>query len=126
MMRSYHPDTWDVFISHATEDKEDVACPLAKSLQEMGLRVWFDEFTLEIGDSLSRSIDYGLANSKYGVIVIRSDFLTKEWTWKELAGFLVRESPSEKVILPIWHNIGQKDLPSVGRSHCRQLVYWHT
>ena len=43
----------DVFISHATEDKEAVALPLAHALQEHGISVWYDEFELRIGDSLS-------------------------------------------------------------------------
>jgi hypothetical protein len=47
---------WGVFISHAWEDKEAFACPLAKAQEEEGLRVWYDEFTLRVGDSLRRSI----------------------------------------------------------------------
>jgi TIR domain len=54
---------WDVFISHASEDKEDFVRPLAESLSRSGLRVWYDEFTLKVGDSLRRSIDYGLDRS---------------------------------------------------------------
>jgi hypothetical protein len=58
---------WDVFISHASEDKEGFVRPLAKRLQEDELRVWFDEFTLTVGDSLRRSIDRGLVKSRYGM-----------------------------------------------------------
>ena len=60
---------WDVFISHASEDKDDFVRPLADHLQQSGLRVWFDEFTLTVGDSLRQSIDrdlpsLGLASSE--------------------------------------------------------------
>jgi len=51
---------YDVFISHASEDKEAVARPLARHLQELGLRVWIDECELTLGDSLRRKIDAGL------------------------------------------------------------------
>jgi TIR domain len=61
---------WDVFISHASEDKIDLVHPLAESLQKLGLRVWYDDFTLMIGDSLRQSIDSGLAKSRFGVVVI--------------------------------------------------------
>jgi predicted nucleotide-binding protein len=61
---------WDAFISHATEDKQVVARPLAKQLQENGLRIWFDEFTLTVGDSLRQSIDKGLAESRFGIVVV--------------------------------------------------------
>jgi TIR domain len=61
---------WDVFISHAREDKEAIARPLAKGLEEQGIKVWFDEFTLTVGDSLRRSIDQGLARSRFGIVLI--------------------------------------------------------
>lgn len=96
---------WDVFISHAWEDKESLARPLAKALEEAGLRVWYDEFALDVGDSLRRSIDRGLANSKYGIVILSLSFFKKEWPQKELDGLVARESHGEKVILPVWHNL---------------------
>jgi formylglycine-generating enzyme required for sulfatase activity len=96
---------WDVFISHAWEDKEDIARPLAEALRRKGLRVWYDEFTLTLGDSLRRSIDRGLAQSRYGVVILSPNFFAKEWPQKELDGLAAREAPGEKVILPVWHNI---------------------
>jgi len=96
---------WDVFISHAWEDKEDIARPLAEALRRKGLRVWYDEFTLKVGDRLRRSIDDGLAQSRYGVVILSPHFFDKEWPQKELDGLVDRESSGEKVILPVWHNI---------------------
>jgi hypothetical protein len=96
---------WDVFVSHASEDKEEFARALAQGLKDHGLRVWFDEFTLRVGDSLRRSIDKGLAHSRYGVVVISPAFLSKEWPQKELDGLMAREVHGRKVILPVWHNI---------------------
>lgn len=51
----------DLFISHASEDKADFVKPLADELINLGVSVWYDEYTLRIGDSLRRSIDQGLA-----------------------------------------------------------------
>lgn len=96
---------WDVFISHASEDKETIARPLAFALKERGFSVWFDEFTLSVGDSLRRSIDKGLAKSRYGVVVISESFLNKEWPQKELDALVAREEAGKKLILPIWHNV---------------------
>ncbi len=96
---------WDVFISHAWEDKESFARPLAKALEAKGLRVWFDEFTLRVGDRLRRSIDYGLAKSRYGVVILSPHFFGKEWPQKELDGLVARETAGDKVVLPVWHNI---------------------
>ncbi len=48
---------FDVFISHASEDKDNFVRPLAGALAEMGLKVWFDELTQTLGDSLRQKID---------------------------------------------------------------------
>jgi serine/threonine protein kinase len=96
---------WDVFISHASEDKEQVARPLAKLLANAGLRVWIDENELRLGDSLRRKIDQGLASSRYGVVVLSRSFFAKEWPQRELDALSALDSGSDKVILPVWHGI---------------------
>ena len=74
---------WDVFICHAWEDKESIARPLAYALQKAGLRVWYDEFTLRVGDGLNRSINYGLSQSQYGVVVLSPHFFTPSYTTQD-------------------------------------------
>ena len=70
MHSSVSGESWDVFISHAHEDKTSLAAPLATELQTRNLRVWYDEFTLKVGDSLRRSIDRGLARSRFGIVIL--------------------------------------------------------
>lgn len=103
---------WDVFISHASEDKETFVEPLAIALANVGLDVWYDKFTLELGDSLSHSIDEGLANCRYGVVVISPAFLKKPWTAYELAGLVTREIAGGKKILPVWHHVTRDQVMS--------------
>jgi formylglycine-generating enzyme required for sulfatase activity len=101
---------WDVFVSHAWEDKEEVARPLAEAMRRAGLRVWYDEFTLTLGDSLRRSIDHGLAQSRYGIVVLSPHFFAKEWPQRELDGLVAKEVSSGKTILPVWHNVTWEDV----------------
>lgn len=101
---------YDIFISHANEDKEAVARPLAAALQQRNVRVWFDEVALTIGDSLRRSIDRGLTRSRYGVVILSPSFLRKEWPNRELDGLVALDDGSEKVILPVWHNVSQRQI----------------
>lgn len=103
---------WDAFIAHASEDKDSAARPLALRLQERGLVVWFDEFTLHVGDSLRRSIDRGLARSQYGIIILSHNFFAKHWPQKELDGLAAREKLGHKVILPVWHDLTQEEVAS--------------
>jgi hypothetical protein len=101
---------WDVFICHASEDKNDFARPLAEALREAGVSVWFDEFSLKLGDSLRASIDYGLANSRYGITVLSPHFFAKHWPAQELNGLASCEVNGTKVILPVWHNVGFEEV----------------
>ncbi len=99
---------YDVFISHASEDKDEVVRPLAHALKQESLAVWYDEFELKIGDSLRRKIDRGLANSRFGIVVLSEAFFRKGWTNYELDGIVTRAVSNEQVLLPIWHNITKK------------------
>jgi len=69
---------YDLFISHASEDKASLVFPLASLLADLGVKVWYDEFELRVGDSLSRSIDKGLAGAAFGAVVISEAFLAKK------------------------------------------------
>ncbi|MFI8092564.1 toll/interleukin-1 receptor domain-containing protein [Streptomyces sp. NPDC086080] len=101
---------WDVFVSHASEDKESVAIPLAEALTARGLRVWLDRHELKIGDSLRQSIDEGLAKSRFGVVVLSEAFFDKRWSVRELNGLVAVESLGVKAILPVWHGIDHATL----------------
>jgi len=102
--------SYDVFVSHASEDKDEFVRDFVKCLQENGVNVWYDEFTLRVGDSLRRSIDNGLKNSRYGIVVLSEAFFKKEWPQRELDGLFAREINGEKVILPIWHKISKNEV----------------
>jgi hypothetical protein len=101
---------YDVFISHASEDKDEVVRPLAHALKQEGLKVWYDEFELKIGDSLRRKIDKGLANSRFGIVVLSKEFIKKGWTNYELDGIITKSVSGEQIVLPIWHNITKKEV----------------
>lgn len=101
---------WDAFISHASEDKETVAIPLAAALQRAGVRVWLDRFELRVGDSLREKIDEGLAESRFGIVILSPSFLAKGWPRRELNGLFALEESGRKVILPVWHEITKSAL----------------
>lgn len=108
--------TFDVFISHASEDKDDVVRPLAQALQAAGLGVWYDEFELRIGDSLRKKIDKGLGASRFGIVVLSKPFFGKGWTNYELDGLVTRAVSGDQIILPIWHNVSKSEVMSYSSS----------
>jgi len=100
----------DLFISHASEDKDGFVRPLANLLKQYGLDVWYDEFELTVGKSLSRSIDKGIANSKYGLIVLSKSFFNKNWTEYELKSLNSFEVESGEVLIPLWKDVTVKEV----------------
>ncbi len=101
----------DVFICHASEDKDEFVRPLAEALRAHHLDVWYDEFALEVGDSLREAIDRGLAASRYGIVVLSPNFFCKPWPRRELNGLVAREMAEDRgMILPIWHRVDREEV----------------
>lgn len=112
----------DVFISHASEDKDQIVRPLAIALKNAGLSVWYDEFELKIGDSLRQKIDRGLAKSRFGIVVLSKSFIRKGWTNYELDGIITKVVSGEQVLLPIWHNITKQEVVDFSPSIADKLA----
>lgn len=109
---------YDFFISHASEDKATVAEPLAKALEQLGAKVWFDKYELNIGDSLRKSIDSGLRNARQGIVILSQIYFEKFWTTQELDGLFVKAAKESKTILPIRHGITADEVAE----HCLLLA----
>ena len=115
---------WDVFISHASEDKEAVVLPLAAALVDAGVKVWLDRQQLRIGDSIRASIDEGLARSRFGVVVISEAFLAKRWPALELNALMALEENIMKEhssgLAPCDSVAGRGYIADALRSTCRR------
>jgi hypothetical protein len=107
---------YDVFISHAAEDKDSVVRPLAHALRDDGLSVWYDEFTLQIGDSLRRKIDAGISRSRFGIVVLSPAFFAKGWPQYELDGLVTMAVSGKQVLLPLWHGVSKDEVVSYSPS----------
>jgi len=99
----------DVFISHASEDKDAIARPLARALTEQGATVWFDEYELRLGDRLRAKIEEGLRRSRFGAVILSHSFFAKRWPQLELDGLFALEAESKR-ILPVWHGVSVQDV----------------
>lgn len=103
---------YDVFVSHAWEDKESFVEEFVQELQKLNLRVWYDKKQIKWGDSMRAKIDEGLRKSKFGVAVLSPDYIKegKYWTKAELDGLFQLESVNGKMLLPVWHNLTKKEV----------------
>jgi TIR domain len=100
-----------LFICHASEDKDSFVRPLAVEMSKHW-EVWYDEWTLTLGDSLLQKINEGLSQCDYAVVVFSPSFfsLAKKWTLAELGGLFALERRRRKVILPVLHDFTHEEL----------------
>jgi TIR domain len=100
-------ETPQAFICHDSRDKDDVARPLAYELARLGCPVWFDEFSLRVGQSLRESIDKGIAISKKCIVVLSPNFMSNSgWSKREFNGVMGKHIGSDGgVLLPIWYKV---------------------
>lgn len=120
------PAEYDVFISHASEDKPAVVVPLTDELTRLGLRVWVDYRELRLGDRLRQRIDEGLVRSRFGVVIVSPRFFAKQWPQTELDGLVALEmADGKKRILPVWHDVEYDDVAKQSPSLAARLsVKW--
>jgi hypothetical protein len=102
--------TYDVFLSHAVEDKEPIANELYKKLTEKGLQVWYSGSDLNVGDPLTSAIHVSMDQCRFGVTILSPTYISKYWTLNEFFFFLKREVDGEKTILPVLYNITPEEL----------------
>lgn len=112
----------DVFISHASPDKAAFVRPLAEALRKLGVVVWYDEFSLELGDSISQQIDRGIANSRFGIVVVSQAFISRNWTKHELRSLVSREVDQDVRIIPVWHGVTKKEVSDFSPSLADKLA----
>ena len=103
---------YDVFISHASEDKKDFVDEFVAELRKAGVKVWYDTSQIAWGDSLRKRIDDGLTKSRFGIAILSPNYIAdgKYWTKEELDGIFQMESINGKTLLPIWHNLTKKQV----------------
>jgi hypothetical protein len=105
-------EEYDVFVSHAFEDKESFVDEFVAEMEKIGFKVWYDTQRLQWGDSMRERIDNGLRKSRYGIVVLSPNYIAehKYWTKTELNALFQLETVNGKTILPIWHDLTKKQV----------------
>ena len=100
------------FVSHDSRDKDSIARPIATRLRVLGHDVWYDEFSLNPGDSLRESIEAGLKSCSKCIVILTPNFLSKGgWAKREYDSAYTREIVEDKrVIIPVWAGVSTKDV----------------
>ena len=100
------------FISHDSRDKEAVAKPIAIALQKFQCPVWYDEFSLKVGNNLRTTIEKGLKECKKCVLILSPSFFSNNgWTKTEFDSIFTRQILEETdLILPVWYNVTKHEV----------------
>lgn len=100
------------FICHDFRDKDLVARPIAFGLSGLMCPVWYDEFSLRVGDRLRESIERGLKECKKCVLVLSKNFLSNTgWTKVEFNSIFTRELiEREDFLLPVWYGVTKEEV----------------
>ncbi|BBP01015.1 toll/interleukin-1 receptor domain-containing protein [Sulfuriferula nivalis] len=101
-----------VFISHDSRDKDSLVSDLAREMSKLICPVWYDEYSLKVGDSLRENIERGLKEARKCVVILSPNFISNGgWTKAEFDSIYTREiHEKSNVILPVWHNIESSDV----------------
>ena len=100
------------FICHDWRDKKDVAQPIAVGLSKMRCPVWYDEYSVKVGDSLRASVEKGLKESKKCVLILSPNFLSNTgWTKTEFDSIFTRQIfEGSNVVLPVWCGVTKQQI----------------
>lgn len=117
---------YDVFISHANDNKEELVNGLTTALSKLGISIWYDANSIDWGDNLKLRINNGLEKCRFGIVVISPEFLGREWTEKELRELLQRQNETgEKVVLPLLYKMTiadmKKQYPQLADFHAKTI-----
>ena len=121
-VEAYEPVAYDVFLSHASEDKDEIARPLADALTARGVTVWFDELNIRVGQSIRREIERGIREARFGLVIVSEHFMAKQWTQAELDALWGKKlAAKDDSLLPVWHKVTydevQQGLPLLAGLH---------
>ena len=90
------------FLSHATEDKDRFAVPLAKRLRAQGVDVWVDQWEIKAGDSLVKKVfTNGIDNASVFIVVLSHTSIAKPWVSEELDSAVIRKIEGSCKIIPV-------------------------
>jgi len=104
---------YDLFICHASADKDNIVRPFWKYLQAFGINTFFDEASIEYGESINQKVMHGLAKSQGSILMLTSTFYTRDFTKYEMGGIFYKKYNQGGYIYIIYWD--DKDLAEVSK-----------
>lgn len=115
------------FICHDSRDKRRVARPIAQRLAALNCPVWYDEFSLCVGDRLRESIEKGLKQVGKCILIVSPHFLSNAgWSRAEFDSIFAREIIQGKdILLPVWVGVTPRQVSAYSHALVNRVgVNW--
>lgn len=110
-MKTQFTYSHDCFMSYAHEDQHDFVAPLVAKLQKLGFVVWYDSESIHIGSPISEAIDQGLLCSRFIIVILSPNYITKHWPRVECQSALqIESSVGRDVVIPVWLDVEYQDI----------------
>jgi len=87
-----------IFLSYSSRDK-DLAMRIATDLKSHSIKVWFDEWEIHIGNSISQKIERGLEDADFVVVLLTKHSVNSGWVQKEWQAKIGEEVAKKKIII---------------------------
>jgi hypothetical protein len=112
--------SYDAFMSHASEDKEEFVNHLVKALKKRECRIWYDMNQIDYGDLFETRIYEGIENSRFALFVITPTLERKPetaWVWREFNIILEQERRGKISIIPILYKVTIQEVQQYARNN---------
>ena len=115
-------DDYEVFISHASEDKEEIARPIFEACQKLGLKAFLDEAHIGFGQSFTAKINTALGSARTVLAIVSSNSISKDWPIIEINTALAYEASGDKRVVPVM--VGNPDLSKLPLLRTKRWLTW--
>jgi RNA-directed DNA polymerase len=113
---------YDIFISHASEDKVEIARPIFEACERLGLKAFLDEEHIDWGETFTRKINLALGAARTVLAVISSNSVNKDWPLTEVNTALGLEVNGEKTVVALV--VGRPDLSRLPLIRGKDFLEW--
>lgn len=113
---------YDVFISHASEDKANIVRPIYTACKSLGISTFLDEKEIGWGDSLTEVLNHALGKSKLFLAVLSDDSIDKKWPRREINTALARQIDGKQKFLPLV--VGSPNMDNLGLTSDILYILW--
>ncbi len=116
-------DDFDIFISHASEDKDAIARPIFEACAKLGMKAFLDEAHIGWGQSFTQKINTALGSARTVLAIVSQVSVTKEWPVTEVNTALSLEVTGQKKVVPLL--VGKPDLSRLPLVQGKDCMAWN-